>query len=148
MRYSVKSKVRHIRAILFGLSLFALAGCNSGKAGGRAIAGKVSFNGQPVAEGQIVFEPNGPGRMGVGPIADGTYSIPAKNGPSPGSYRVRITADRATGKKIKPLPSSADRTPVDAYEQYIPARYNHATKLEITIDDKSPNDRDFELSSN
>ena len=128
------------------ISLIAL-GCNTGDAGRASVSGKVTFNGQPIATGQIVFEPSGSGRLGIAQIADGAYSMPPEQGPTPGKYIVRITADRPTGKTAAPLASSGGQAPTQVYEQYIPAKYNERSELNTEIDAEPNIVRDFDLKS-
>lgn len=129
------------------ISLIAL-GCNSGDAGRASVSGKVTFDGQPVATGQIVFEPAGSGRLGIAQIADGAYSMPPEQGPTPGKYMVRITADRPTGKMAAPLASTGGQAPTEVYEQYIPAKYNERSELRTDIGAEGNAVRDFDLKSN
>src|SRR5262245_66455623 len=75
-----------------------VAGCGHGKT---AIQGEVTFNGQPVPEGSISFEPlDGQGPVTGGVITAGKYDVPAAAGTTPGEKVVRITAVRKTGRKI------------------------------------------------
>ena len=69
----------------------------------QAVSGTVTFDGQPLAEGRIQFEPASAEAMtpAGGEIKDGRYSIPRDQGPTPGDYRIMIT-------------SSAARTPLSA----------------------------------
>src|SRR4051812_26402666 len=90
---------RHVMAVILVLGLLGAAGCGSGRG---AVQGKVSFNGTPLAEGNIGFVPrqSGVGAAVSAPIRDGTYSIPAGGGPFPGEYQVQITSSRKTGRKV------------------------------------------------
>src|SRR3954451_20253281 len=86
-------------AIASGVILLSILGCNND---GRApVSGTVTFDGQALATGQIVFEPMSSGRLGIAQISNGTYNMPATQGPTPGKYLVRITANRPSGRKIK-----------------------------------------------
>ena len=76
------------------LLLFLAGGCGSGSPSVR-VWGTVSYQGQPVDEGQIVYFPTdgteNPSTGGV--IQDGKYDIPKDDGPyAGGTYRVQITA--------------------------------------------------------
>jgi hypothetical protein len=127
------------------ISLIAL-GCNSGNAGRASVSGKVTFDGQPIATGQIVFEPAGSGRLGIAQIANGAYSMPPEQGPTPGKYTVRITADRPTGKTAAALASSGGQAPTQVYEQYIPAKYNERSELTVEIGAEPDAVHDFALT--
>lgn len=127
------------------LLLLATPGCNSGDSGRASVSGKVTFEGMPISTGQIVFEPLGAGRLGIAQIGDGAYSMPPQQGPTPGKYTVRITADRPTGKTTKALPSSGGQAPIDVYEQFIPAKYNERSELTTEIGAEASTVRDFNL---
>jgi hypothetical protein len=130
---------------------FALAtGCESTTEGGRReVTGSVTFNGQPVEEGQIVFEPEAPGaRMATGQIKGGKYHIEPKFGPSDGSYLVRIDGYRK--KKVGnmlPNPNARGSDTDVVSEQYLPAEYNTRTTLRIDIAADGENVHDFELKT-
>lgn len=123
-----------------------LLGC-ADRSGPHAVSGTVTLDGNPVPQGQIVFDPQGPGKMSVGIVRDGEFSIAAERGPTPGTYIVRITAERPTGHKVKPSSYAADQTPQDVYEQYIPAKYNAASELKVEISPDGPEPLDFRLVS-
>lgn len=112
-------------------------GCGSGGGAGRhAVEGKVSFDGQPVTDGQIMFEPTGQGLpMVAGKIEEGLYKVDAEHGPAPGSYRVRIEGYRK--KKVPGLskhPYLGDQQEAGVVrEQYLPAQFNSSTTLNAEI---------------
>lgn len=92
------------------LFIAACSGCSSGiDAGGRvAVAGLVTLDDAPVAEGRVTFIPqaasDNPGA--TGPIAAGKFNIPIAEGPRPGDYVVSITVgsmrrDSFNGEKQK-----------------------------------------------
>ena len=86
-------------AVLVLLSAIPLwSGCGPGnKLGREAVSGTVTFNGNPLPEGSIMFEPiSGRGAMGGGRIENGSYQLSVQGGLPPGEYRVRISA-AATG---------------------------------------------------
>lgn len=124
------------------LALTALIGCNSADSGRASISGKVTFDGQPLQSGEIVFEPQGTGRLGIAQIVDGAYQMPAQQGPTPGKYLVRITANRPTGKAVQPAADPSGRSSGVSYEQYIPAKYNEksTTTVEITAEPTAVHD--------
>jgi hypothetical protein len=128
------------------IALSAMLGCGSQPAR-TYVSGKVTFDGEPVKSGQIVFEPLGPGRVGIAQIAEGAYSMPAERGPSPGKYIVRITANRPTGQQASAAMRGARQAPVDVVEQFIPASYNDRSELSIEIGGEGAVERDFELTS-
>lgn len=112
-----------------------------------SVSGKVTFDDQPVTAGQIVFEPQGGGRVGIAQISEGVYRMPAGQGPSVGKYVVRITANRPTGRKTPAGRGSDKTTLVDQYEQFIPAKYNNQSELTTEVGDEGQIVRDFRLTS-
>ncbi|TWU26020.1 hypothetical protein Pla144_32370 [Bythopirellula polymerisocia] len=127
-----------------------LAGCSK-QAEKTAVSGVVSLDGEPVEDGQVSFEPvqGESGKMEFGIIVDGTYSIPAEFGLVPGEYLVRITGNRATGKKAKPdaFTEASQGASLDIMEQYIPPQFNTGSSLKVQIDPVEYLQQDFELIS-
>ncbi len=133
-------------AFALGALVVSALGCSSGS-DRVAIFGKVTFDGQPVDNGQIVFAPQSTGHTAVAPIVAGAYAVPAEKGASPGaSYTVRITADRPTGKKIQASGYAAGDPPQEVYEQYIPAKYNESSELQFDVGAESEVVKDFDLA--
>lgn len=128
------------------LLVFA-AGCgrNTGKV---SIGGDVSYDGQPVASGTIIFTPvegtQGPS-TGAG-IEGGRYQVPAQKGPlAGGRYKVEITALRKTGKAL-PNMFDPNGQPLEDVEQFVPECYNTRSKLMVTVT-AGANKADFSLFS-
>jgi hypothetical protein len=132
-------------AILTAVALTAIFGC--GGEPRSSVSGKVTFDDQPVAAGQIVFEPQGAGRVGIAQISEGAYSMPAGQGPTVGKYVVRITANRPTGRKATAGRWSDNNTPIDQYEQFIPVKYNDKSELTTAFDGEGQIVQDFRLTS-
>lgn len=95
--------MNHYRRALGGLALLAFLtfiGCSD--SGRTAVEGSVLIDGQPLSMGSITFIPdagNG-GPSAGGAIVDGKFQIPAKYGPLQGKYRIKVFADRETGRKV------------------------------------------------
>ncbi len=128
------------------LVLAALAGC--GGSGRPTIHGQVTFDGEPVEEGTISFEPaDGIGPTTGGSIAGGKYQLSGEAAPVPGKKRVRISAGRRTGRSIpagEPFPPDVM---VEEIERYIPNVYNTRSTLNCEVNAKGPNQFDFDLKS-
>jgi hypothetical protein len=109
-------------------------GC--GKSGPIA-SGNVTFDGQPVEIGMIMFVPIDDKRMtpDSGKIVDGKFSVVTK----PGKKRVVIHASRPG--PIDPVMKS----PVQV--EYIPEQYNAKSTLTKEITDSGDNQFDFPLTS-
>jgi len=122
-----------------------LTGC-SGSAGPTlaAVKGEVTLDGQPLAQGRILFEP-APGN--TGPVAgasiiNGRYDIPADKGVAAGKQIVRINANKKTGKQVPGMSGE----PIDELVEAIPPQYNAQSTLEREISPPAA-DLNFELSS-
>jgi len=113
----------------------------------KTLTGKITFDGNPLDQGQITFEPKGPGKMSVAQIVEGTYTLPDKFGLTPGDYVVRITSERPTGAKVRPASYSQDQTPMDVYQQFLPAKYNTKSTLSVSVSPDGENVHDFALTS-
>src|SRR3954470_999467 len=95
-------KVRIGRLVLFTVALLAAAGCSGSES---SVSGTVNMDGQPLKEGDIIFEPaDGQGSPAAGKIVDGKYTIKI----APGMKKVRINASRPT-KKPDPVMGAAAR---------------------------------------
>lgn len=134
---------RDLRACaLAGLAvgLAAAAGC-----GGQPkahVRGKVTLDGKPVAEGTIQFFPTGAtGQTAAGTIKDGVYEAEA----SVGEMKVTISANEVVGKQK--MYDTPDSPTVDVLRQIIPAKYNTASELKVTLTDGTNEDVNFELTS-
>lgn len=132
--------------LLAGLGL--LVGCGQGDELQRVgISGKISYQGQPIPEGVIVFVPiegtRGPGASAI--IKDGVYNVTAGGGAPVGKYRVEIQAIRAVAsagsKPNRPGPLQ-DMPPK---ESYLPAKYNRDSTLEVVIDGTAASPQNFDL---
>ena len=128
--------MRIVRQNLFsamGLIVAALGMCLGCSSDLTMIEGAVTFDGQPVEQGSITFEPaSGAGPSAGGTIENGRYQIDA-SGVTPGEMIVRISAVRPTGKKIEAGPPEPPGTMVDEVRPYIPAAYNDQSTLKAPV---------------
>jgi hypothetical protein len=134
------------RCVAFGVVLALCAGC-SGAPETAVVSGSVTFDGDPVAEGQVAFEPQSGGRMAYAVISKGEYRTPKDRGVEPGTYLVRITASRPTGKLAEEDSFIRDEASAVVNEQFIPAKYNSASGLTVEIKPGASAVHDFELTS-
>ncbi|QDS98226.1 hypothetical protein [Adhaeretor mobilis] len=127
------------------MAVCPLIGCGGDGAEGRfAISGKVTFDGQPVTNGNIGFVSTKPGTVEPAgtDVVDGQYSVPQYEGPTEGTYKVVIYADRPSGRKIEADEGSTEM--MDQMEQYIPEVYNARSTLTVEISGDR-DDLDFDL---
>jgi len=122
-------------SLLF-VSFIACLGCDSGPRL-YEIKGKVSFDGIPVAKGDITLRPEKPSTAPQGAtIKDGSFQIKA----SEGKYKVEIISTRVVPGKKGPMGE-------DAIEEFIPQKYNTKTTLEAEVKSSGKNELIFELTS-
>lgn len=132
-----------------GLLVGGIAGCSDDLGGRKDVSGMVRLSGQPLDDGAIEFSPLTPAAAGEtdtksgAPIVQGKYTIPRQNGLLPGKYRVRITAGTPTqGPKPGELPGPSGGPPA---KERVPAKYNTASELEVTVTVSGPNTFDFDI---
>ena len=102
------------------------------------ISGAVSYQGQPIADGQIVFEDEAPatGRWPAA-IKDGRYSVKA----TAGQKLVRLSATRETGKILEGGMGAKIPERIDI----LPPQFNTQSKEKRTVETKGPQTIDFNL---
>lgn len=126
------------------------AGCGSGDGPERVVvSGKVSYQGQPVSDGEIRFVPTEgtTGPTSGGKITDGAYKVDLKGGVVVGANRVEIKAYR-TMEGAQPLPPGAGPAEGEIpKEQYLPEKFNSRSELKLTIESPGgPTTQDYELT--
>ena len=121
--------------LLFCLAILLLCGCGSSGPETCTVTGTVTWNGNPLPEGNILFVPeDGKGVPDPGKIADGEFRLEVK----PGKKKVEITATREIGE-VDPVMGKAPR------RSYIPARYNSSTELTAEVTPGTDNVFPFSL---
>ncbi|WP_425618206.1 hypothetical protein NA78x_001905 [Anatilimnocola sp. NA78] len=123
--------------VLIGAALFAFAGCGSSPL--NSISGDVTFDGEPVDGGSIVFLPQSEGgSKGSAEIVAGKYAIPVEQGLPPATYRVEIVWHKPTGKQI---PSGDPGMLMEERKQVLPAKFNtQSTLTAVVTAEKKPHD--------
>ena len=124
--------------------LFTCAGCTGGTP--CAVSGLVTFDGQPLAEGNIKFDPaeENEGTSGSAKVTDGKYAIPLEAGMLAGKFMVSITATKATGRQVRQFDSTTALMP--EIIQYIPEQYNRLSELTADLQG-GENTQSFALKS-
>jgi hypothetical protein len=134
---------RRCLARLVALTLAVVpAGCNHGPAIG-TVTGEVTFDGQPVKDGHVLFSPlDGNGQTGGGSIRDG--KLLAEKVPV-GKMKVELHGIKLTGKKYK-----AYDTPESPWQnevaELLPSKYNFTSELTLEVK-RGSQDVKYELKS-
>lgn len=142
-----KSTAHAFLFILLNAVMMFASGCSGGNAPGMVtVDGTVSFNGSPLPEGKVVFEPaeGEDSRPFAASIRDGKFEIET----TPGKKTVRITASRletpkgmSTKERGAMEVGGANTVPV----QYIPDRYNRNSELSVEVNGDGNNDVSLDL---
>jgi hypothetical protein len=107
------------------LPLLLLTGCGDGR---RTVEGTVTFDGQPLAKGTILFvKTDGELVREGGVITDGAFHCVLPDG----NYKIEINAQRVSGKITAEFMGKMEE--LDKTEEMIPERYNAATELTAQI---------------
>jgi len=133
-----------LAAAVAAASLLTGCGETAGGPPGQAVSGVVTLDGRPLESGSIVFVPvDAAGEPTGGPVKDGAFAIPAKDGPAPGVYVVSVYSRKSTGKTM-PDPNDPDATIEEGFES-IPAKYNVASTLKAEVAEGDDNRFEYEL---
>lgn len=122
----------------FSVFLLLLTGCGGASDAPTQVKveGTVTFDGEPLPAGSIVFDPaDGKGGSSAGGIENGKFQFDSQLGPK----KVLISASRDTGKK--------DQYDEPISESYIPKNYNSQTTLTAEVKPDGENKYDFVLKS-
>lgn len=122
--------------VCLGLLALPVAGCGPSGPETYSVSGTVTWNGDPLPDGHIVFYPvDGSIAPDAGKIAAGKFEFQAQ----PGEKRVEIDATRESGE-VDPVMHTAPR------EAYIPSKYNSQSILKATVTAGGDNTFTFELT--
>ncbi len=132
------------------LLLLTLAGCGIEGPERVVVTGEVTYQGQPLEKGQIRFVP-APGSKAPASgalVVDGRYTVDGKGGVPLGTHKITIKAYLLADVQDQPA-DSREQTPetTPPPQQYLPAKYNTKTELQITIPPGSRKiTKDFKLT--
>ncbi|WP_254511029.1 hypothetical protein [Anatilimnocola floriformis] len=97
------------------------------------VTGDVTLDGQPLAEGNIRFEPsNGDDPTAGDKIHDGKFKLDV----AVGKAKVRITASKVIGQE--PVYPGSNSMMRDKVVELIPRKYNAETTLELDVQKNAP----------
>jgi len=131
---------RSIVALMAAFGLVVAVGCGASGPKTVEVSGTVTFDGEPVSEGDIIFKSADSSSGGsAGKIKDGKFAFPSLLG----AKKVEITAMRdVLGKFDESNPGEK----VQMRESYIPITYNTNTTLTADVTDSNTT-FDFNLKS-
>lgn len=131
-----RSLARRDSLCAVGVALLLIAGCGKSGTPKYPISGKVSFDGKPVATGDLQFIPADP-KLGptAGKINDGQFHFDSFAGPQ----RVEIRA-------LRQVPGAAPILGEYPQENILPAKYHAQSELTANVTPEGPNEFVFELS--
>ena len=123
-----------------------------------AVSGGVTYQGKPVEDGMIQFIPSAEtqGPTAGAEIKGGKFSIPAQNGPVPGTYRVEVSSYQDVKKATqKDMAGATFGRPLEQFQagdqtqmirrNVIPPKYNAASELKASIPKQSSFEANFDL---
>lgn len=127
-----------------------LAGCGGQRGPERVVvSGLVRYNGKPVRDGMIRFTPVAASTAPTSgaAIVDGRYRADSHGGVAVGTYRVLIEAYPAANHGSGIIARDTGAAKSGAPGQYLPARYNTQTQLQLTVESGSREfTKNFDLS--
>lgn len=140
--------------LLLAALMMGLAGC--GATDGPVVRGKVSLDGKPLSDAEVLFEPQSPEQPGasVRTAADGTFVIVPNETTGetllPGQYAVVISKKVSRNGKA-PADIDGDLEQLEAagmVRETLPSRYSVRTETTLVAEIKSePNELSFDLKS-
>jgi hypothetical protein len=127
-------------------------GCNPGSVRGTVpVSGKVTYNGQPVADATVTFIGEGDARIAVSVTdASGEYRLKTLDsaGAIPGKYTVLVTKTETTGGSGAPVSmdeAAQNRGKAREPKQLLPVKYSDATKTPLKFEVKKGQNNTFDL---
>lgn len=143
------SRLLFAKLSLLIVPLICVLGCGSDDGlGRRAISGVVTFDGQPLADGSISFEPVEKSTTSSGAmIVAGKYSVTKEQGLPPGKYRVVVNAIKpGTGMTLPEgkFPGEEVGTP---QQELIPADWNLNSKNFIEVTESGSTEFSHDIKS-
>ena len=135
---------------VMSLVIAVLVGCGGSGSGPQRepVHGRVTLDGQDVAQGSIQFTPCGQtkGMVTGGIVKDGKYELSADAGAVVGTNLVEIRSVKKTGRKV-PAPMGNPGEMTEESVEGIPPQYNIQSKLQVEIKSGEDNEHNFELKS-
>ena len=127
----------------------SVCGCGPPKPDRAPIQGEITYQGNPVPFGEIVFEPKDgwDGFYAQADIIDGKYQL-SDTGAVVGLNRVEIHGYKSTGKVAPDISGKRPDEPpklIAVTEPYLPPKYNLASELTVVVKEGANDGVDFHL---
>ena len=136
-----RTRCRILCSAALAVASSLVCGCGSGPVH-YPVAGKVTLDGKPVPDGEVILIATDGAPPDAGRISDGRFEFMCL----PGEMRVEITAVRE--HPTKKVPGGSPGTWVPAKVNYIPARYRGVeSELQINIPTSGNQQIAFDLQS-
>lgn len=140
--------------LLASVVVMGVVGCGESGPERIGMSGIVTYNGEPIEDGEISFQPvegtQAPPTSTT--IVDGKYQLPEKWALVPGTYQVAVRSYRASYDNDAKLPGSTlDRPPasggIEVKEQLLPDKFNAKSTIEkVTVKSgQAPAEKNFDL---
>ena len=142
----MKSSLNLSSLVCTAAFLLTIAGCGEADPFEHVgVSGKVTLNGEPLKDGTITFIPTATGAGAHTEITGGTYKISSSEGPGPGNYRVEISRNIGSGRKV-PDPEYPGQLKEETFNS-IPPQYNVSSSLKVDIKNEAEQTFDFALEA-
>jgi hypothetical protein len=129
---------------LMGGCLYLFAGCAKDTLQRQAVSGLVQFKGKPLDTGRIEFSPlDGQATLVAADVKKGRFAIPAKQGLSPGEYKVMLNAPLFAATTAPAGAPGSDLGPPP--KERIPETYNAKSELRASVKKGEKNNFTFDL---
>jgi hypothetical protein len=139
IRIVAMPKALNLKLLCAAALLAAVGGCGKSGLDKVVVSGDVTFLGEPIKNGEIYFYPTGntKGPVSGASVKDGHYEAIGKGGVPLGTHRVVIRGFRAAANSASAAAAAKAGLEGGIREQYLPAKFNDKSTLEVTISDES-----------
>ena len=128
-------------------AVLAAAGCGAPPPPKRGpISGTVTLDGKPAARANVRFialDPNGANVLAR--VTNGTYDVPAAEGPTKGKYRVEFSVPAAATRKTRNPDNPLEW--LEEPQETLPPRYHRDSEFVMDYDPDAPKPYDAALTS-
>ncbi|NLX99475.1 MAG: hypothetical protein GXY83_25345 [Rhodopirellula sp.] len=124
----MKAVLMRMWAVLVVGAMAASVGCGGGGVERVDVFGAVTYQGEPVKDGSIMFVPQAEGATAGTNITDGKYAAEGDGGVPPGKYFVKISSTVEDKENWV-----EDAMPIPPSKELLPEKYNATTELTLEV---------------